>query len=122
LVEPELVDGEFVPDEERDLREFDGEGVDVHPVELAQRDVAELLLGLLDGLLRARHLTSAFEQPGLDAPEFAVGEVEEVAAAAGGVEHPVLEEAVSKSLDLGEGGRVLDDLEPWVDDRRLDDL
>ncbi len=70
-------------------------------------------------LENSRH---AFDDAGFEAFEFAVGEVEEVAGAAGGVEDRIRVHALEQFGEALEGFGVLDLLRPGVDDRRLDDL
>ena len=79
----EFIAGEFGSKRQRDLGKFDRKGQDIHAVELAGRDAAhdDLACGLTAAELVLFGGDCRFE-----AAHFAVGDVEEVSAAAGGVQ------------------------------------
>jgi len=78
--------------------------------------------------VRRRHarlspqLPLAGAQHRLDPAQLAVGDVEEVARAAGGIEHDVAAEGVLRGGELVERVARVDPLTPRLDHRRLDDL
>jgi hypothetical protein len=120
LGDVKLVNGQLARDHHGDLGDFDGERVDVQAVEVLGAEETEADLARLGtaGELGVNALVNA----GFEALEGAVGDVEEVAAAAGGIEHAEMVEAVQELVQPGEGLRALDLLGPGRDDRRLDDL
>ena len=123
LLDVQLVDRELARDHERDLGQLDGEGVDVDAIELTGGDEREQTLALVLGLGDGVH---CLEELGLDAFELAVGEIEEVARAAGRVEDAVVLEPVVESVEIADGlgalGCAFDQSFPRIGDGGLDDL
>ena len=118
FIDVQLVDGELVRQHHRHLGQFDGEGLDVHAVEIARGDEAE---GPLRGVA-AGEFADALVDARFEPLEFAVGDVEEVAAAAGRVEHAKALQPGQQFLQPLEGFCALDLLAPGFDDGRADDL
>ncbi len=119
LGDVEFVDGQFAGDHHGDFGEFDGEGEDVH----AENFWAVTRLSSAGRVRRGWGIRcKALEDSDFEALEFAVGEVEEVAGAAGGVEHAEVGEAFEEVGELFEGFGGFDLLGPGFDDGGADDL
>jgi len=112
----QLVDRQLAGDHHGDLGRFDGERIDVQAIELASIDVDEA------GLDVGEFGSEAFADAGFQAFHFAVGEVEEVAGAAGRIEDAQGGEALQEFEQAPGGARRVDGVGPGIDDRRLDDL
>jgi hypothetical protein len=118
FVDVEFVDGKLVGEHHRHLGEFDGEGLDVHAMEVARADEAERPLSGVAAGEFAHALVDARFEPF----EFPVGDVEEVAGAAGGVEDAVVFQAREEFFEALEGFGAFDLFAPGGDDGRADDL
>jgi len=119
FIDVQFVDRQFVRQRQRDLGEFDGEGHDVEAVELLAGDEAERLLL---PLALAGGFGDAFDKFGFEAFEFSVGDVQEVARAAGGIEHLERVQALLEGAELRKIFRLRDRGAPRMDDGGADDL
>src|ERR1035437_4010608 len=115
----QFVNRQFAGDHHGDFGDFDGEGLDVKPVEVLGAQEAQYALA---GLGAAGGFLHPLQQVGFEALEFAVGDVEEITGAAGGVEHAEIVQAVPQFDQTLEGLGALDLLAPGLDDGRADNF
>ena len=118
LGDVEFVDGELVGEHHRHLGEFDGKGLNVHAVEVLAGNETERALGGVAAGEFAHALVDARFEP----LEFAVGDVEEVAGAAGGVENAEVFQAREEFFEALERFGAVDLFAPGCDDGRADDF
>ena len=119
LGDVQFVNGQFAGDHHGDFGDFDGEGLDVQAVEVLRAEETQHALARLGA---AGKLLHPLDNARFEALEFAVGDVEEVAGAAGGVEHAEMMQAVAEFDEALEGLGAVDLLAPRLDDGRPDDL
>ncbi len=115
----QFVDRQFSGDHQRDLGQIDGEGIDVHAEEVRGGDEPEYPLRRI-GL--RRHFANPFVNSGFKPLEFTIGDIQEIARSAGGVQHGEVVHPFAQFGQLADGFRVLDLFAPRFDDRRTDDL
>ena len=116
----EFFDGEFAPDHHGDFGEIDGKRVDVVTEEVLGAEETELALVRLG---TAGELgVDALDDASFEAFQFPVGDVEEVAGAASGIEHAEIVQAFPEFAEPFErlGGFNL--FRPRLNDGRLDDF
>lgn len=119
LGDVQLVDGEFAREHHRDLGEFDGEGVDIEAVKILRGEVGQAHLAALGlGGVGLKFFVDA----GFEAFQLAVGEVEKIAAAAGGIEDVEMLDTVEEIAEAFGGLRAFDLLAPRLHDGGADDL
>jgi hypothetical protein len=114
----EFVNGQLVGQHHGHLGEFDGEGLNVHAVEILAADEAKRALGGV----AAGEFADAFVNTRFEPFEFAVGDVEEVAGAAGGVEDAEVFHARQQFFKALEGLGAFDLFAPGFDDGGADDF
>ena len=118
----ELLHGELMAHPQRHTRERDGEGVQLDPLHVLQREEGERGLRAPAQAGALTQLVLALPQALLEPPQLPIGDVEEVARSTGRIEDHVIHEVVARGDRLSMGGEILDPLAPGAHDRRLDDL
>ncbi len=121
LVQAEFLDRQPVAHPQRDAGEGHGEALDLDAADVRQgEEQRQRLRGRLAG--RPAQLGETVRQAALDPAQLAVGDVEEVAAPARGVQDDVAHQVRLGLRRLGGRLEVLDALPPRPHDRGLDDL